>query len=210
MKHSTPASKKGTAQAGQSFEMIRSRLAGMDAILDGDASLTPQRTQEILLARARALARTTGKEALEKPIALLVCRLGEQRYAMPLAKVVEIQPLGQFAIVPGAPPFIKGVINVRGQIFTVVDLATYFSIRKDENQDQSQSILIVGEAGNHVGLLVDEVMGISYYHASEIHNLKLNLPTVRGEYISGSTADAVAVLNLDELLSDRRMLVEDE
>ena len=199
----------GSGKHVSKFETIRSKLAGTAAILQGDEAYSQQRTDEILHARARALARTAERETLEKSVVLLLCRLGEQRYAMPLVKVVEIQPLGAFAHVPGTPAFIKGVINVRGQIFTVVDLAVFFGIRADEKGQTGQSILIVGDAGNHLGLLVDEVLGIAHYHPGEIHSLKLNLPNVKSDYISGSTADAVAVLNLDELLSDRKMLVED-
>lgn len=199
----------GSRRQVSKFETIRSKLAGTEAILQGDEAYSRQRTDEILRARARALARTAERETLDKSVVLLLCRLGDQRYAIPLVKVVEIQPLGSFANVPATPAFIMGVINVRGQIFTVVDLAVFFGIRGDEKGQTGRSILIVGDVGNRVGLLVDEVLGIAHYHPGEIHSLKLNLPNVKSDYISGSTADAVAVLNLDELLSDRKMLVED-
>lgn len=184
-------------------------MSDSSASLQLDAQLDQQRTLEVLQARARALARPAARESLEKSIALLVFKLGEQRYSVPLERIFEILTAGAITPIPGTPPFIKGVINVRGQIFTLVDLAAYFSVAS-EAADSERSVLIVGDSSGLMGFLVDDVVGIAHHHPTEIHNLKLNLPGVKGDYISGSTADAVAVLNLDELLSDRKMIVEDE
>jgi len=193
------------------FEQIRRQLAHTDAILHGaETAVTPERTLEILQARARALARSVVKESQEKSVVLIVFRLGEQRYAIPLVQVVEIQPFEQYSPVPGVPPFIKGVMNVRGQIFTVVDLRVFFSVASGQASERGESILIVEDCGYRVGLLVDDVIGISRYQPSEIHHVRLNLSTIKAEYISETTSDSVAILNLSEILSDRKLMVEDE
>ncbi len=192
------------------FDRIRKPLAVTSGMAPAGSAESPERVQEILQARARALAKSVEKESQEKSVVVLVFRLADQRYAVPLVQVVEIQSLGQYAPVPGTPPFIMGVISVRGQIFTVVNLRVFFSVQADEESGQCESILIVEDSGGRMGLLVDEVLGISHYFPTEIHDVKLNLSTIKSEYISGTTSDSVAVLNLMELLADRKMLVEDE
>ncbi|MEW6365401.1 MAG: chemotaxis protein CheW [Acidobacteriota bacterium] len=192
------------------FEGLRGQLVKVDAVLQGDAAYDARRIEEILQARARALARPLQKDTQERTAVLIIIRLGDQRYAIPLVKVVEIHPFESFAPVPGTPKFIKGVVNVRGMIYTVLDLCEFFSVRPDDASQTSQSVLIVEDGQTQLGLLVDEVIGISYYSPADIHSVKLNLPTIKAEHISGTTADGLAVLNMEELLADRRLLVEDE
>ena len=82
--------------------------------------------KEILKARARALARESGAGTVVQTIEVIEFLLAYERYAMELDHVREVFPLKEITPLPGTPPFVLGIINVRGQIVSVVDLKKFF------------------------------------------------------------------------------------
>jgi purine-binding chemotaxis protein CheW len=81
-------------------------------------------------------------------------RLGAEAYAVPVSNVVEIASLGDLTAVPGAPPEILGVRNLRGQILPVIDLARILGLNVTAPPKQ----LLVAESGSiKAGLAIDEV-----------------------------------------------------
>jgi two-component system chemotaxis response regulator CheV len=81
-----------------------------------------------------------------------------EAYAIPVENVREITPLGELTAVPGAPPEVLGVRNLRGQILPVADLALILGLPRAS----SPALLLVAEAGDRqAGLAVDEVSSVS-------------------------------------------------
>jgi two-component system chemotaxis response regulator CheV len=85
-------------------------------------------------------------------------RVAAETYAIPVGNVREITPLGQLTAVPGAPPEVLGVRNLRGQILPVADLALVLGLPRAPGP----ALLLVAEAGDRqAGLAVDEVCSVS-------------------------------------------------
>lgn len=84
-------------------------------------------------------------------------RIGTEVYAMPVEHVLEVAELGEVAPVPGAPPEMLGVRNLRGQILPIVDMAKVFGIAGSPN---AQRLLVAEARGNRAGFAVDEVSDI--------------------------------------------------
>ena len=84
-------------------------------------------------------------------------RVGGELYALPVENVIEVAELGDVAPVPGAPPAVLGVCNLRGEVLTVVDLAAIFGIR----HEKAPARLVVAEDGaRRAGFAVDEVIDV--------------------------------------------------
>jgi purine-binding chemotaxis protein CheW len=84
-------------------------------------------------------------------------RAGGEHYALPVAGVREIAPLGQITPVPGAPAAILGVWNLRGDVVAAIDLAQLLGLRSDAEATR----IIVGEDGAvRAGLVVDTVTDV--------------------------------------------------
>src|ERR1051326_7904160 len=86
-------------------------------------------TKKILHQRAELLAREPADErtALEQ-IEVVEFLLANERYGLAAGHVREIDPLRDFTPVPCTPPFVLGLINVRGQILTVLDIRKFFDV----------------------------------------------------------------------------------
>jgi purine-binding chemotaxis protein CheW len=83
-------------------------------------------------------------------------RVASEHYALPVEQVLEVSELGEIASVPGSPPEILGVRNLRGQVIPVIALATMLGLSGDD-----PSRLVVAESGElRAGLVVDEVLDV--------------------------------------------------
>jgi purine-binding chemotaxis protein CheW len=92
---------------------------------------------------------------------LVAFRLGAEEYAIPIEMVESIIKLGPLTGVPGSPSYVRGVMNLRGRIMSVIDLRLRFGMPSEDQPDGR--ILVVQYADTTIGLLVDSV--------SEVFNL---------------------------------------
>ena len=85
-------------------------------------------------------------------------RLGEETYAVVASKVHEVLRVSEITPVPGAPDFILGIINLRGNVVTVMDARHAFELPKTEVTAQSRIIVVVEDFS--LGILVDRVAAV--------------------------------------------------
>ena len=164
----------------------------------------------ILRARARALARPPHDGAVAtESLELLEFRLAQESYALETRHVSEVVPLKDLTPVPCTPPFILGVVNVRGRITPVIDLKKFFDLPEQGLSDMHRVILVRND-DLEFGLLADAISGV---RPLALDSLQASLPTLTGiriDYLKGVTADRVVVLDLDRILADPRIIVHEE
>jgi purine-binding chemotaxis protein CheW len=96
----------------------------------------------------------------EDEIQLIQFKLGDELYGVKVEQVREIVKLGEITSVPKMPYFIEGVMNLRGQITTIIDLRRRFEISEDGGHT-AQSRIIVAEIGDsQIGIIVDSVQDV--------------------------------------------------
>jgi purine-binding chemotaxis protein CheW len=99
----------------------------------------------------------------------LTFQLGEEDYGIEIQHVIEIVGMQHIASVPDMPEFVKGVINLRGQVIPVMDVRTRFGMPFRE-YDERSCIVVVKIGDSSVGLVVDtvrEVLDIPEQNVSE-------------------------------------------
>src|ERR1700726_1698325 len=100
---------------------------------------------QILPARAHALARPPAHTpAAETMLDVLEFRLAQERYAIETRYVREVHPLKDLTPLPCTPPFVLGIVNVRGRIVPVFDLKKFFDLPDQGLTDLHRIILIEG------------------------------------------------------------------
>lgn len=130
--------------------------------------------------------------------------LGEEAYGINVIKVQEVLRMTDIAPVPGAPAYVLGIINLRGNVVTVMDTRQRFGLTSVEADDDARIVII--EAGEHVvGILVDSVAEVVYLKQSAIETAP-NVGNVESSrYIQGvaNRDDGLLILvDLDRLLTD--------
>ena len=166
---------------------------------NGDAS------GRILRERARLLARPPRGEDEEGTSALVVeFILAGERYALDAQYVHEVAPLGDVVPLPGAPEFVMGIISLRGEIQSVVDLRRLFDLPADRREGRSYAVILRGP-DMEFGLYADEVPGVGRL---ALDTMLESLPTLTGlrqEFLNGVTGEGVVYLDAARLLSDERI-----
>lgn len=95
-------------------------------------------------------------------------QLEDETYGINVMQVQEVLRITEIAPVPGAPSYVLGIINLRGNVVTVIDTRSRFGLMSKEADDDLSRIIIVEVNGNVVGMLVDSVAEVVYLHQSEI------------------------------------------
>lgn len=94
-------------------------------------------------------------------------RLGQETYALKALNVQEILKAEEISPVPGAPHFVLGVINLRGNIVTVMDTRQRFGLAEPPAEGIRQ-VIVTETAGQTLGLLVDDVSEVVGIRSEEI------------------------------------------
>lgn len=128
---------------------------------------------------------------------IVVFRLGNERFGVPLSRVLGILPNPPCAPVPGAPPEIAGVIQVRGEIRPVCDLSRILGLPAEEREG-SRSVLLLSSAAREFGAFVDSVEDIAMLSSED----RGAPPEALSRHASWITQDLIPVLNTDSLLEE--------
>lgn len=100
------------------------------------------------------------RKVIEKPkegVQLVVFRLRDEEFGVEIGQVREIVRIPEITKVPEAPGFIEGVINLRGEVIGVVDLAKEFELPALPKLEKSARIVVAEIEEKTFGMIVDEV-----------------------------------------------------
>ena len=189
---------------------IRSRLEKARSILD--SSLRPDFEEErsVLHARAVALARAESPAAAEGAhLEVLEFRLSDEAYAVETMYVREVVPLRDLTPLPCVPSFVLGIINLRGQILSVVDLKEFFGLPARGLTDLNK-VIVLESPDMEFGLLADAIAGVRVLAAAELEPAIPTLAGVGAGYVNGVTRDRLIVLAADNILSDPKMTIREK
>ena len=166
--------------------------------------------RRILKARAEALAREPEPErGAGEYLELVEFRLASESYAVESAYVREVYPLKELTPLPCTPAFVLGIINMRGQILSIVDLKKFFDLPAGGLTDLNRVVILHTE-DMEFGILADTVIGLRHVSTEEIHPPPPTLKGIQAEYLRGVTKEGLVVLDGGRILTDKRIIVDEE
>ena len=179
------------------WESVRSRLAESQVALDRALVADAARTDGVFERRATQLAsrrtQVGGASALKVPVQVFV--LGEQRFGIELSDLVEVIAFSKCTPIPAAPPEYLGVINLRGEIRLVADLARLLGLGNVQNHPRGY-ILLVGKRGHEVGFRVDRLEQILLIRFEELGKSS----DTDARYLKAFTSDKLSLIDAGAIL----------
>lgn len=218
-------------EQGRSFdwESIRQRVTEVGRALEKSVEISPEEMRQIWARRAAELARAPVEEDESEQVKLMLIRLGREIYGFDARYVFSVRPAELITCVPRVPDWVTGVVNLRGRIFSVVDLRRFFDLPPAEaNDDETEpggsvSHLVVVETPDmEIALLADEVLTVESLPTSQMQDVTGTVRGLRPEYVqgviarqgedtdAGESSSMVVVLDLLALLADERLIVHEE
>jgi purine-binding chemotaxis protein CheW len=189
------------------WSAIHQQLANARQMLDQDAAPSPQASRAVLRTRARALAREPRRTALAQEFLEVVeFRLAAETYGLESAFIRETYPLKDFTPLPGVPSFVLGIVNVRGQILSVIDLKKFFDL-PEQGLGQLNKLIILHNHQMEFGILADEIIGARSIALDTIQAAPPTLSGIGADYLRGVTVERVIILDAEKILNDEQIIV---
>ena len=143
-------------------------------------------------------------------VKVIVFRLMDKEYAIPVNEVQSIERVMPLTRVPNTPPYVKGVINLRGIITPILSLRERFEMDKGM-EDQNTRIIITTLEEFTVGLIVDAAKDVLDLDLNAIEPQPEVFGTVEAEYISGVAKvenRLIVLLDLKKVLNSAKSDVD--
>ncbi|ASA54929.1 MULTISPECIES: chemotaxis protein CheW [Vibrio] len=131
-------------------------------------------------------------------------QLEEETYGINVMQVREVLRYTEIAPVPGAPDYVLGIINLRGNVVTVIDTRSRFGLIDGEVTDNTRIIVIESER-QVIGILVDSVAEVVYLRTSEIDTTPSVGTDESSKFIQGVSnreGKLLILVDLNKLLND--------
>ena len=165
--------------------------------------------KKILKARAKILSREPEiDKAVETYLEVVVFIIAYETYAVETSFVREIFPLKEFTPLPCTPSFVFGIINVRGQILSVIDIKKLFDL-PDKGLGELNKVIILQKDDMEFGILADRILGTRSVPLEDIQPSLPTLKDIRVEYLKGITGDRVVILDVIKIMSDKKIIVHE-
>jgi purine-binding chemotaxis protein CheW len=211
------------------WDLVHKRLTETSSRLVWVDDLTDEALQQVWNRRAAQLAQTLQEEEQGEQVEVAVIRLGRERYALEVQYIFDIRMEENITRVPRVPEWVAGVVNLRGQILSVVDLRRFLGLPASGKATEvgAGHLLLVQTSQMELAFLVDEVLRIqnlSTRRIQEAASVVRGLPMeyVQGVYIGNEAGDEkgtsegsenpslLIILNIAALLADKNLVIQEE
>lgn len=201
---------ESTARAAVDWREAERQLEAARAAIERIWAPGPEETKRVLRARAQALARQPGQaEAAGEHLEVVEFVLAYENYAVETRYVREVCPLENLTPLPCTPAFVLGVVNLRGEILSVLDLKKFFELPEKGLTDLNK-VIVLESGGMLFGILADAVVGVRHVPAAGIQPSLPTLTGVREAYLKGVSAERTVILDAEKLLADGKIIVQEQ
>lgn len=192
------------------WDEVKQRLETARIRIEHIWAPTADETMRVLEERARVSARETVRdEAADGGIEVLEFTLAHEIYAIESKHVREVCPLEELTPLPCIPPFVLGIVNLRGEILSIIDIKKFFDLPEKGLTDLNKVIVI--ESKNMVfGIVADAIGSVRRIRRTDIQPSLPTLTGIREDYLQGVTAERMVVLDAGKLLNDEKLIVNEQ
>jgi len=156
------------------------------------------------MSEERLLSANKNADSNDEVLQWVTFKLEEETYGINVMQVQEVLRYTEIAPVPGAPSYVLGIINLRGNVVTVIDTRARFGLMGAEVTDNSRIVIIEAEK-QVIGILVDSVAEVVYLRSSEIDSAP-NIGTEESakfiQGVSNRDGELLILVDLNKLLND--------
>jgi purine-binding chemotaxis protein CheW len=157
-----------------------------------------------------------GKGMLGREGKYLTFRLSDEEYGVSIFKIKEIIGMMAITFIPRTPPFVKGVLNLRGKVIPVIDLRLKFGMESMDYNERTCIIVveILGQGGSLLmGVVVDTVSEVLNIKVNEIEETPSFGTKLETDYILGMAkmnGGVKILLDIDKVLSAEELEILDK
>ena len=154
---------------------------------------------EQLSAKKEGYLQTVGGTEAVESIQYIVIRLGKEQYGIDIRNVDNIVRMQHITRVPKVPVYLKGVINLRGEVIPVMSIRLKMGLEEDVFTRATRIIILKLEQQGNVGIIVDEVKEVVTLETTDIEKMSYNKKDDKANFINGVGKHQGELISLLEL-----------
>lgn len=196
---------------------ISRRLEEIKAAIERGVLPDASEKKKVLKARAELLAKQPEDTTTGERLEVVEFMLAQERYGIESSYVREVYPLKEYTPLPCTPRFVLGLINVRGQIISVIDIKKFFDMPEKGFSDLNKVIILSSDKHSHskvegmeFGILADSILGVENIAVSGLQPSLPTLSGIREKFFRGIASERMVVLDAGKLLADKNITVHEE
>ncbi len=150
------------------------------------------------------MADETTKEAAAQSLEFSTFYVGGALCGINILNIQEINKHFDITQVPQAADYVKGILNLRGRIVTIIDLGAKLGLEPVSETKDNRNIIVNSE-DEHIGLLVDAIKDVVSARQDDIEPSPSNIGGVKGKFFQGvlkTEKDLIGILDIDEVLKE--------
>jgi len=192
-------------------EKVRSRLKKLGSELQSLHEISPEEKADIFRKRAEYLSERLSRKEPEEQVRMLAFCLGNEKYCVRIQHVLEVLDVTDINKLPCTPHHFTGVINLRGNILTLMDISQLVGVERSSD-GLSETIVVIEVDDETAGIVVDKVDDILDVTLKQIAPPLTTLKGIKEEFTEGEVViegQPVILLNLVKIMKDERMKVSE-
>lgn len=168
------------------------------------------KTLKILKERARKISDTQEDDKLnEAVIEVLKFELANEIFAFEIKYIKEVLPVREITELPLKENFVLGVINLRGQIVSVLDIRKLYGI-PERGISNLNRVIVLKNDKIEFGILADNIIDVDKILLSSIQESFTGVDEFRKEYLLGVTPDRIVIIDANKILNDKKIIINNK
>jgi len=146
---------------------------------------------------------TSNEKTAGKSIELATFFVGSAFCGLDILNIQEINRLMDMTHVPQAPDYVKGILNLRGQIVTIIDLRKKLGLAATGSEEKSRNNIVVKSKEEYIGFLTDGISDVLLINLNDVESPPANIGGIQGKFFKGvyKTEDKlIGLLDIDKVL----------
>ena len=152
------------------------------------------------------MEKPNGKKIANRTVEMATLYVGKALCGMDILNVQEINKLMDMTTVPQAPDYVMGILNLRGQIVTIIDLGKKLNLGNTELSEMSRNI-IVNSKDEYIGLLVSRISDVVEADLDKVEPPPANIGGVQGKFFKGvfkTKERLIGILDVERVLENEK------
>ena len=152
------------------------------------------------------MSQAAGTETTSDIVDLATFYVGNALCGLDILKIQEINKLIEMTKVPQAPEYVLGILNLRGQIVTIIDLGIKLDLSSTELNANTRNV-IVNSKGESIGLLVERIGDVVRVNSAKSEPPPANIGNVQGKFFKGvfkTQNHLIGILDVEEILQEEQ------
>lgn len=191
------------------WKVAKEKIENSKNALKSNKNISIEENEKILKNRAAKFAIENKKNEKEEYIEVLKFIIADEIYAIESKFIREVYPLRKFTTLPCTPEFILGIINIRGQIISIMDIRRFFNL-PSKGLTNLNRVIIIKTKNIEIGILADKVLNVKKINQKNILKTLPTLTEIREEFLLGITNRQVVIIDVVKLLNDEKIIVCDQ